>query len=532
MVKGFLSRLLGKNKPAEPHDKPAPKGGTADTSPREPAAAPKRTRAGDAPARAEGERREGDGPPKRRRRRGGRGRGQGGERTADAPDPQPAAEPARQEAPAERSEGERPRRSRGGRGRGQRSGAETADATGAPEGAPAPRPRRSSVSPEDVLTGEQPRTEPFGPVQVSVPIARALADMGYVAPTPIQEQVIAPMLTGVDLVGQAQTGTGKTAGFGIPIAEAVDGADGYVQALALVPTRELAQQVTDEITRIVRYRGIDVCAVYGGAPIKRQMDQLSAGAQVVVGTPGRVIDLIDRGFLRLDRVRTVVLDEADQMLDIGFLPDIRRILRSTPRSRQTVLFSATVPTQIRRLIYSYLREPQWFRAGEESKPVEMVRQYYAEVARRDKPEALAEVASHFQEGDQAIVFCRMQVDVDRLVTILRRKGITCAPIHGGLPQGERNTVMADFRAGRTTLLISTSLTARGIDVPAVSHVINYDIPEQVEDYVHRIGRTARMGREGTAITFVSEWDLEFWDAIRAHVGEDNLEELTLALYGG
>jgi ATP-dependent RNA helicase DeaD len=528
MVKGFLSRLLGKKAPAQPHDKPAPKGGKPETPASEPAPR-QRTGARDGAPRPEGERPAGDGPARKRRRRGGRGRGQGGERPTGAPAPQPAAEapaaPQREDAPATpREDDDRPRRSRGGRGRGGARSGEPAPASDAPRG---PRQR-----PEGTLTGEQARTEPFGPVQVSGPVARALADMGYVAPTPIQEQVIAPMLTGVDLVGQAQTGTGKTAGFGIPIAEAVDGADGYVQALVLVPTRELAQQVTDEITRIVRYRGIDVCAVYGGAPIKRQMDQLTAGAQVVVGTPGRVIDLIDRGFLQLDRVRTVVLDEADQMLDIGFLPDIRRILRSTPRSRQTVLFSATVPTQIRRLIYSYLREPQWFRAGEESKPVEMVRQYYAEVARRDKPEALAEVASGFQEGDQAIVFCRMQVDVDRLVTILRRKGITCAPIHGGLPQGERNAVMADFRAGRTTLLISTSLTARGIDVPAVSHVINYDIPEQVEDYVHRIGRTARMGREGTAITFVSEWDLEFWDAIRAHVGEDKLEELSLALYGG
>jgi len=353
--------------------------------------------------------------------------------------------------------------------------------------------------------------------------------MGYEAPTPIQELVVAPMLEGLDLVGQAQTGTGKTAGFGIPLAEVVDGAELYVQAIALVPTRELARQVADEVTRIVKYRGIRVAAVYGGAPIGRQIADLDAGAQIVVGTPGRVIDLLDRGILKIDRVRTVILDEADQMLDIGFLPDIRRILRSTPRSRQTALFTATVPTQIRRLIYSYLNEPQWFRVGEESTPVESIRQMYCEVARRDKLDALLEILRN-EDGEQTLLFRRTQEDVDWLVRMLKRKGIAVDAIHGGLRQSERNAVMQAFRDGSVKLLVSTSLTSRGIDVPAVGHVINYDIPEQVEEYVHRIGRTARMGRPGTAITFVSEWDIEFFDAIRDHIGADKLEEIDLTLY--
>jgi ATP-dependent RNA helicase DeaD len=367
-------------------------------------------------------------------------------------------------------------------------------------------------------------------VDVSAPVAKALADMGYEEPTPIQVEVIRPMLENADLVGQAQTGTGKTAGFGIPLAEAVDGGQGYVQAIVLVPTRELARQVNDELTRIFKYRGIRTVAVYGGAPLPGQIKALEAGAQLVVGTPGRVIDLLGRGHLRLDRVKTLILDEADQMLDIGFLPDIRRILRQTPRERQTALFTATVPTSIRRLIYSYLREPQWIRVGEESEPVDTVRQMYVEVARRDKLEALREVFETIDAGEQTLVFRRTQEDVEWLVRTLKRKGLAVDAIHGGLSQGERNSVMQAFRDGKLKLLISTNLTSRGIDVPAVAHVINYDIPEQVEEYVHRIGRTARMGRDGTAVTFVSEWDIEFFDAIRDHVGADKLEEIQLALY--
>jgi ATP-dependent RNA helicase DeaD len=365
---------------------------------------------------------------------------------------------------------------------------------------------------------------------VSAPVSRALAEMGYTLPTPIQEAVIGPMLSGVDLVGQAQTGTGKTAGFGIPLAEQVDGADGYVQAIVLVPTRELARQVSAEVDRIIRYRGIRLVAVYGGAPMATQIKGLEAGAQIVVGTPGRVMDLLDRGILRIDRVKTVILDEADQMLDIGFLPDIRRILRRTPRERQTALFTATVPMMIRRLIYSHLRDPKWIRIGNESEPVETVRQMYCEVEQRDKLSAMMEMLDTIDDGEQTLVFRRTKDDVDWLVRALKRKGVAVEAIHGGLPQGERNAVMQAFRDGKLNLLVSTNLTSRGIDVPAVAHVINYDIPEQVEEYVHRIGRTARMGREGTAMTFVSEWDFDFFDAIQEHVGEENLSQVRLAMH--
>ena len=435
-------------------------------------------------------------------------------KAADTPEQRPAArQPQRAAALADPPDAPSGKRRRNSGGKGRRSEGD----------APAPERRRGPAPPPQEPS---PRELPFGPVLVSAPIKRALDEMRYESPTPIQELVIEPLLNGEDVVGQAQTGTGKTAGFGIPIAELVDAREPFVQAIVLVPTRELARQVTDEVTEICRYRGTMVVPVYGGARLGPQITALQDGAQVVVGTPGRVIDLLDRGVLRLDRARMVVLDEADQMLDIGFLPDVRRILRSTPRSRQTALFTATIPTMIKRLIYSYLKEPQTFRVGQESEPVEQVTQRYCEVASRDKLTALLNV---LDEEEQTLVFRRTQDDVDWLVRTLERRKVKAAAIHGGLPQGERNAVMQQFRSGALKLLVSTNLTSRGIDVPSVENVINYDIPETVEEYVHRIGRTARMGREGTALTFVSEWDLDFFDAIKAHVGDD-LQPLELGLY--
>jgi ATP-dependent RNA helicase DeaD len=451
---------------------------------------------------------EGDAPKKRRRRRR-----------------KPASERASNGDAVSRSQAE-PRS-------GRQPSSEPHSEGGADADSREPRPPRSSGrAPRlEIITGPQPRTEYFGDLRVSKPVAAALSEMGYNEPTPIQAEVIVPMLAGEDLVGQAQTGTGKTAGFGIPLAEAIDGSLDYVQAIVLVPTRELAQQVTDEIARIVKYRGINIVAVYGGAPIAKQIAGLEANAHLIIGTPGRVIDLLNRGNLRLDKARTVILDEADQMLDIGFLPDIRTILRQTDRERQTALFTATVPTQIRRLIYSYLKDPKTIRVGEESEPAENVRQMYCEVARRDKFDALREVFETIDAGEQTLVFRRTQGDVDWLVKMLKQRRLPAEAIHGGLRQSERNTVMQDFRDGKVKILVSTNLTSRGIDVPAVAHVINYDCPEQVEEYVHRIGRTARMGRDGTAVTFVGEWDMEFFDAIRKHVGDDKLEAINLTMYG-
>ncbi len=364
---------------------------------------------------------------------------------------------------------------------------------------------------------------------VSEPLIRALTEMGYEAPTPIQEQIIQPMLNGGDVVAQAQTGTGKTAGFSIPLAELVDGSEGYVQAIVLVPTRELAVQVADELRRISKYRGIKVVTIYGGQPIKRQLDQLAGAVHVVVGTPGRIIDHLQRRTLKLDRVRVAVLDEADQMLDIGFFPDIRRILRMTPKKRQTALFCATAPAPIQGLINSYLRKPLWVRVGEDAAPVDSVRQMYCQVAQRDKADAFAELMDTGSSG-QTLVFRRTQIGIDRLVPVLKRLGYSVRGIHGGMRQSERDAVMREFRNGDLRVLIATNLASRGLDIPAVDHVVNFDIPETVEEYVHRIGRTARMGRQGTALTFVAEWDLEAFDAIVAHVGTDNLERVRLSMY--
>jgi ATP-dependent RNA helicase DeaD len=388
------------------------------------------------------------------------------------------------------------------------------------------RPGTQTLEHTQSSVGPVERNEFFGPIRVSAPVARALSELGYEAPTPIQLVVIEPLLAGKDIVGQAQTGTGKTAGFGIPISEKVDGRNKHVQVLILVPTRELARQVSMEIAKLSKYRGTTVLAVYGGTPLNPQIQAIEKGVNVVVGTPGRVIDLNDRGVLELGTVAMVVLDEADQMLDIGFLPAIRRILRSIPRTRQTALFTATVPTTIKRLIYSYLHDPDWFQVGEESEPVDQVVQRYCEAASRDKFAALLEI---LDRNIQTLVFRRTQGDVDWLVRTLKRSKFRVEAIHGGLPQRERDSVMQSFRDGDLKLLVSTNLTSRGIDVPAVANVINYDIPETVEEYVHRIGRTARMGRDGLAITFVSEWDLDFFDAIKAHIG-DGLERLDLTLY--
>ena len=345
----------------------------------------------------------------------------------------------------------------------------------------------------------------FGGLTMTEQTAAALEAMNYHEPTEIQALAIPLLLEGKDIVGQAQTGTGKTAAFGIPLVERIDPTILVVQALVLAPTRELASQISQELGRIGRRRGVRVAAIYGGASMGGQLSELKRGAQVVVGTPGRILDHLKRGTLSFESVSYLVLDEADRMLDMGFMPDVERILRRTPRSRQTSLFSATIPTVVRIISRRHMRDAVTVQVKPEERTVKEVEQIFYEVAERDKPEALRAVLKE-QTPERAMVFCRTQIAVDRLTRILRRDGLPVEAIHGSMGQGQRERVIADFRRGAISLLVATNLAARGLDIPEVSHVINYDIPEESESYVHRIGRTARMGREGMAITFVAEWD--------------------------
>ena len=375
--------------------------------------------------------------------------------------------------------------------------------------------RQQPETPSETWSG----TGQFGTLAVSPSISRALADMGYEKPTPIQERVIPLIRLGQDLVGQAQTGTGKTTAFGLPIIETVNKRSRHPQALVLTPNRELALQVSEEISRIGMYQDFKSVAIYGGQPLQPQVEVLRQGVQVIVATPGRLMDHMRRRTLSLTSIRVVVLDEADQMLDIGFITDIEHILRQVPRSRQTLLFSATIPPPIRRLTRFYLKNPQWIRIGGEAEPVDQVEQIYYEVAAQDRRVALREV---LDEGvTKGLIFRRTKVGVDRLVRDLNSDGHDARGIHSGMSQAQRERIMASFKSERLRLLVATNLASRGLDIPAVSHVINYDMPDNLEEYVHRIGRTARMGRQGTSITFVSEMqDFDLLDKLQKHLGND------------
>jgi ATP-dependent RNA helicase DeaD len=309
-------------------------------------------------------------------------------------------------------------------------------------------------------------------------------------------------MAGDDLVAQAQTGTGKTAAFALPIVDRVDPAAAWPQALVLCPTRELAVQVSEAIYGLGRPRGLRVLPVYGGQPIDRQLRGLRAGAQVVVGTPGRLLDHLRRGSLDLTRVSHVVLDEADEMLAMGFIEDIELILAALPECRQIALFSATIPAPIARLAETYLRSPRRIAIGGESHTVPQIRQSYYEVSPQHKLDALTRILDMETPGP-TIVFCRTKREAEELGEHLRGRGYPADSLHGDLGQPERDRVMRRFRQGQVDLLVATDVAARGLDIETVTHVINYDIPWDAESYTHRVGRTGRAGREGDAITLIS-----------------------------
>ncbi|GAA0728869.1 DEAD/DEAH box helicase [Dactylosporangium roseum] len=334
-------------------------------------------------------------------------------------------------------------------------------------------------------------------------LLKALTGLGYEEPTPIQREAIPPMLAGRDLLGQAATGTGKTAAFALPLLQRMPPPGGdNPSALVLVPTRELAVQVSEAIHRYGRDLGTRVLPIYGGQPIGRQLRALEQGVDVVVATPGRALDHLGRGTLRLHDLRVVVLDEADEMLDMGFAEDIEAILQETPEDRQTVLFSATMPPRIDGLARSHLTDPVRIQIGREPTPAgeaPLVRQVAYVVTRAHKPAALGRVLDVEAPG-AAIVFCRTRDEVDQLTETLNGRGYRAEALHGGMGQEQRDRVMARLRNGTADLLVATDVAARGLDVEHLTHVVNYDVPSAPESYVHRIGRVGRAGREGVAIT--------------------------------
>jgi ATP-dependent RNA helicase DeaD len=357
----------------------------------------------------------------------------------------------------------------------------------------------------------------FAQLGLSAELLEAVRDVGYEAPSPIQEQAIPPLLAGRDVIGQAQTGSGKTAAFGLPMIQYVDPGLNELQALVLTPTRELCIQVTQALRAYGARRGVDVVAVFGGAPIRSQQSQLRSGGQIVVGTVGRVRDLISRHVLLLHGCRFVVLDEADEMLDLGFIEDVERILALTPSSRQTALFSATMPLQIRRLAERYLYDPVTVKVETATLTVDSVEQFALETPARAKTERLIEVLDA-ERPSQAIVFVRTKVRCEELYRRLREDGLDVRALHGDMTQGARDGVMIAFQAGRTPLLVATDVAARGLDISGVSHVINYDVPTSPDVYVHRVGRTGRLGRSGRAITLYEPRQRREIEVIERHAG--------------
>ncbi|MCW6009727.1 DEAD/DEAH box helicase [Micromonospora sp. CPCC 205371] len=363
----------------------------------------------------------------------------------------------------------------------------------------------------------------FADLGLRAELLRALSSLGYEEPTPIQGEAIPPLLEGRDLLGQAATGTGKTAAFALPVLQRLVGAEQGSDpvGLVLVPTRELAVQVSQAFHRYGRDLGVRVLPIYGGQPIGRQLQALERGVDVVVATPGRALDHIGRGTLGLRAIATVVLDEADEMLDMGFAEDIEAILDETPEGRQTVLFSATMPSRIDAIARRHLRDPVRIEMGRE--PVAqgeapLVRQSAYVVARAHKPAALGRILD-VEAPSAAIVFCRTREEVDELTETLNGRGYRAEALHGGMGQEQRDRVMGRLRAGTADLLIATDVAARGLDVEHLTHVVNYNVPSAPEAYVHRIGRVGRAGREGVAITLAEPREHRMLKAIERATGQ-------------
>ncbi|HUS78293.1 MAG TPA: DEAD/DEAH box helicase [Patescibacteria group bacterium] len=365
----------------------------------------------------------------------------------------------------------------------------------------------------------------FDELKISPEVKRGLADRGFDEMFPIQEMAIPVMLEGKNVIGQAKTGTGKTAAFGVPMIEGLDFEAEGVQGLVLAPTRELAVQISEDLASYGKYTPLRVLTVYGGVSIERQMDELRRGVHVVVGTPGRIIDHIRRGTLRLDRVRSLVLDEADRMLDMGFIEDIEYILRQTPREKQSSLWSATIDDNTQRLSRRYIPNPEGLIASKDEIALETIDQRYMLVVDYEKFETLEKLIERMKI-DRALIFCRRRTTVDRLASRLKRAGFDAEAIHGQLSQARRESVLHMFREEKLSYMVATEVAARGLDIIDVPFIINYDIPDDPFMYFHRIGRTARAGKSGTAVTFVTHEQSEEMERIEALTGT-KIKKMTL-----
>ena len=365
---------------------------------------------------------------------------------------------------------------------------------------------------QEIIAPAQPAVEEDGQedermryedAEIDERILRAVGELGFDQMTPIQEQAIPLFMTGRDIIGQAQTGTGKTAAFGIPILQKIDPDDRSLQAVILCPTRELAMQAAEELRKFSKYmQGIKVLPIYGGQDIIRQIKNLKSGVQIVVGTPGRVMDHMRRHTLKMDHVHTVVLDEADEMLNMGFREDIETILKEMPEERQTGLFSATMPKPILDITRTYQKDAAYIKMTPEEVTIPLIKQAYYQVRRQDKEEVLCRLIDYY-DPKRALIFCNTKRMVDELAEHLKNRGYEVEGLHGDLSQHQRDTVMNLFRSGRANILIATDVAARGIDVSDVEAVYNFDVPEDIEYYVHRIGRTGRAGKTGRSFTLVS-----------------------------
>jgi ATP-dependent RNA helicase DeaD len=363
----------------------------------------------------------------------------------------------------------------------------------------------------------------FKDLPLSPEVMRGIEELGFTDLFPIQAQAMTPLLEGKDVIGQAQTGTGKTAAFGIPMIERLDPKNNRVQGLVLEPTRELAEQVAQHMSWFGKYAGFRVLPVYGGEPIQKQIRALEMGVQIVVGTPGRIIDLIERRMLNLSHVRTVVLDEADRMLDMGFVEDIEYILSQVPTNRQTSLFSATIDQTVMNVCHRYMRNPEKILVSKDEIALTQIRQYYTVVNPYSKFESLCSILDANHIG-RAIIFCKTRSETSFLADKLRARGYDAKPLHAGFTQAQRNFVIDCFKRGRLKLLVATDVAARGLDIQGITHIINYDVPLDALVYFHRIGRTARMGLEGTAITLVGYGELPELEQIKA-LTKTNIEEI-------